>query len=90
MQAGFRAVRKSRCRICSASPIWLSCMASRTASFVRHDNTLARPYISWEQKDRVDIVLTNPPFGGREEDGIESNFLPIFRNARDGGFGFSP
>ena len=24
--------------------------------------------------DRVDIVLTNPPFGGREEDGIESNF----------------
>lgn len=43
-------------------------------SFVRHDNTLARPYISWEQKDRVDIILTNPPFGGREEDGIETNF----------------
>ena len=43
-------------------------------SFVRHDNTLARPYIGWEQKDRVDIVLTNPPFGGKEEDGIESNF----------------
>jgi type I restriction enzyme M protein len=48
-------------------------------SFVRHDNTLARPYISWEQKDRVDIVLTNPPFGGREEDGIESNFPAQFR-----------
>ncbi len=47
--------------------------------FVRHDNTLARPYISWEQKDRVDIVLTNPPFGGREEDGIESNFPAHFR-----------
>ena len=43
-------------------------------SFVRHDNTLARPYVSWEKKDRVDIVLTNPPFGGKEEDGIESNF----------------
>ena len=43
-------------------------------SFLRHDNTLARPYISWGQSDRVDIVLTNPPFGGREEDGIESNF----------------
>jgi predicted nuclease of restriction endonuclease-like (RecB) superfamily len=43
-------------------------------SFVRHDNTLARPYISYGQADRVDIVLTNPPFGGREEDGIESNF----------------
>jgi type I restriction enzyme M protein len=27
----------------------------------------------------VDIVLTNPPFGGREEDGIESNFPAHFR-----------
>jgi type I restriction enzyme M protein len=48
-------------------------------SFVRHDNTLARPYISYTQSDRVDIVLTNPPFGGREEDGIESNFPTHFR-----------
>jgi type I restriction enzyme M protein len=42
--------------------------------FVRHDNTLARPYVSYGASDRVDIVITNPPFGGREEDGIESNF----------------
>ena len=48
-------------------------------SFVRHDNTLARPYVSYTQSDRVDIVLTNPPFGGREEDGIESNFPAHFR-----------
>jgi len=48
-------------------------------SFVRHDNTLARPYISWEAQDRVDIILTNPPFGGSEEDGIESNFPQQFR-----------
>jgi type I restriction enzyme M protein len=48
-------------------------------SFVRHDNTLARPYVSYTQPDRVDIVLTNPPFGGREEDGIESNFPAHFR-----------
>ena len=48
-------------------------------SFVRHDNTLARPYIGWGRKDRVDIVLTNPPFGGKEEDGIESNFPQSFR-----------
>ncbi len=47
--------------------------------FVRHDNTLARPYVSYTQSDRVDIVLTNPPFGGREEDGIESNFPQQFR-----------
>lgn len=49
------------------------------AGFVAHDNTLARPYISWTQSDRVDIVLTNPPFGGREEDGIETNFPQQFR-----------
>lgn len=48
-------------------------------SFLRHDNTLARPYISWGKDERVDIVLTNPPFGGREEDGIESNFPQQFR-----------
>ena len=48
-------------------------------SFLRHDNTLARPYISWGRDERVDIVLTNPPFGGKEEDGIESNFPPHFR-----------
>ena len=48
-------------------------------SFVRHDNTLARPYISYTQSDRVDIVLTNPPFGGREEDGIETNFPKHFQ-----------
>ncbi len=47
--------------------------------FVRHDNTLARPYVSWGPSDRVDIVLTNPPFGGKEEGGIESNFPPHFR-----------
>ena len=47
--------------------------------FVRHDNTLARPYASWGRNDRVDVVLTNPPFGGKEEDGIESNFPAHFR-----------
>ena len=47
--------------------------------FVKHENTLARPYIDWGQKDRVDVVLTNPPFGGQEEDGIESNFPQNFR-----------
>jgi type I restriction enzyme M protein len=48
-------------------------------SFVRHDNTLARPYTSYTASDRVDIVLTNPPFGGKEEDGIETNFPKQFQ-----------
>ena len=48
-------------------------------SFVRHENTLARPYVDWGKSDKVDIVLTNPPFGGKEEDGIDSNFPQKFR-----------
>ena len=43
-------------------------------TFIKHSNTLARPYTSYSSEERVDIVLTNPPFGGTEEPGIESNF----------------
>lgn len=46
---------------------------------VRHDNTLARPLRDYNQRDRVDVILTNPPFGGMEEDGIENNFPASFR-----------
>jgi len=48
-------------------------------SNVRHDNTLARPLRDWSPKERVDVIVTNPPFGGMEEDGIESNFPSEFR-----------
>lgn len=48
-------------------------------SNVRHDNTLARPLRDWGPKDRVDVVVTNPPFGGMEEDGIEANYPAEFR-----------
>lgn len=48
-------------------------------SNIRHDNTLARPLISWGPSERVDVVVTNPPFGGMEEDGIETNFPTTFR-----------
>ena len=48
-------------------------------SNIRHDNTLGRPLISWGPQERVDVVVTNPPFGGMEEDGIETNFPATFR-----------
>ena len=48
-------------------------------SGVRHDNTLLRPLRDISMKDRVDVVVTNPPFGGMEEDGIENNFPGEFR-----------
>ena len=41
---------------------------------IRHDNTLNKPLSSWEIEDRVDVMITNPPFGGTEEEGIEKNF----------------
>ena len=44
---------------------------------IKHDNTLSRPLKDYSPKDRVDIVITNPPFGGMEEDGIENNFPKI-------------
>lgn len=48
-------------------------------SNIRHDNTLARPLRDYGPKDRVDVIGTNPPFGGMEEDGIELNFPAAFR-----------
>lgn len=46
---------------------------------IRHDNTLAKPLISYGPRDRVDVIVTNPPFGGIEEDGIETSFPATFR-----------
>ena len=51
----------------------------RVPSLIRHDNTLARPLRDWGPADRVDVIVTNPPFGGMEEDGIETNFPATFR-----------
>ena len=46
---------------------------------IRRDNTLKRPLKDYGPADRVDVILTNPPFGGTEEPGIESNFPQTFR-----------
>lgn len=46
---------------------------------VRRDNLLSKPYADWGTKDKLDIILTNPPFGGVEEDGTETNFPKKFR-----------
>jgi type I restriction enzyme M protein len=48
-------------------------------SNIRRDNTLARPLRDYGPKDRVDVIVSNPPFGGMEEDGIENNFPQAFR-----------
>ena len=46
---------------------------------IRRDNLLSKAYDSWKSKDQVNIVLSNPPFGGAEENGIENNFPVEFR-----------
>ncbi|MBT3629817.1 MAG: SAM-dependent DNA methyltransferase [Candidatus Marinimicrobia bacterium] len=50
-----------------------------TPTNIRHDNTLSRPYKDYGNADRVECIITNPPFGGMEEDGIENNFPATFR-----------
>lgn len=46
---------------------------------IRHQNTLAKPLRDYTPADRVDVILTNPPFGGTEEPGIENNFPLTYR-----------
>lgn len=46
---------------------------------ITHGNSLTRPIRDYTDADRVDIILTNPPFGGVEEPGIENNFPAAYR-----------
>ena len=77
MQASLRAVEKKPLphMLCTTNMLLHNV---EEPSWVKHDNTLARPLISWTKDERVDMILTNPPFGGKEEDGIENNF-PQFK-----------
>ena len=44
---------------------------------VKHGNTLNKPLANWDES--FDVIVTNPPFGGTEEDGIEKNFPSEFQ-----------
>lgn len=39
-----------------------------------HTNTLAENLADIQEKDRYDIVLANPPFGGKEREEVQQNF----------------
>lgn len=41
---------------------------------ITHSNTLTENLADIQQKDRVDVVLANPPFGGKEISEIQNNF----------------
>lgn len=68
---------------------------------IAYGNTLDRRLTEIGHAERVDVILTNPPFGGEEEAGIKANFPPnlqtsetallflqyIMRKLRIAGFG---
>ncbi len=46
---------------------------------IKHDNSLAKKVTDYKAKEKVNIVITNPPFGGTIKDGIEMNFPSTLR-----------
>ena len=41
---------------------------------ILHTNTLSENLADIQEKDRHDIILANPPFGGRERKEVQQNF----------------
>ncbi|MEK7637447.1 MAG: class I SAM-dependent DNA methyltransferase [Patescibacteria group bacterium] len=46
---------------------------------IHRGDALSKPLREYGPKDRVDIILANPPFGGYVKDGTEQNFPREFR-----------
>ena len=46
---------------------------------IEYGDSLSKEYTSYKQKDRVDIIVANPPFGGVVGDGMETNFPLNYR-----------
>ena len=43
-------------------------------SQIDHSNTLGRPWNDWRADEKVDCLITNPPFGGYEDDGVGTDY----------------
>src|SRR3989339_1945085 len=50
-----------------------------TPKNLRHGDMLSQPLREYGPKDRVDVIVANPPFGADVKDGIEKNFPAEFR-----------
>lgn len=44
------------------------------APHIIHTNTLAENLSDIQEKDRFDVILANPPFGGKERKEVQQNF----------------
>ena len=52
-------------------------------SMIEHRNTLGQPWNGWTKRDRADCVITNPPFGGMEDDTVGGDYLLATRETAD-------
>ncbi len=43
-------------------------------SMIERRNTLARPWNEWQKTERVHCIITNPPFGGLEDEGVGADY----------------
>ncbi|MGZ8915990.1 MAG: N-6 DNA methylase [Methylobacter sp.] len=43
-------------------------------SQIDHSNTLGRPWNDWRADEKVACLITNPPFGGYEDDGVGTDY----------------
>lgn len=50
-----------------------------TTPDIRFGDSLERPLTEYTRKDRVDVILANPPFGGVVSNNNENNFPQTFR-----------
>lgn len=50
-----------------------------TPRIIRDNSLSRRPLRDYGDPDRVNVILTNPPFGGIEEPGVENNFPAAYR-----------
>jgi len=46
---------------------------------IRYDDSLACPLTEFSHKDKVDMILANPPFGGVVSNNYEKNFPRIYQ-----------
>ncbi len=51
-------------------------------SQIEHRNTLAKGWNDWQLTERVDCVITNPPFGGTEDEGVGADY-PVDMRTRE-------
>jgi len=56
-------------------------MAFKPQQNIKHDDALSRPLKDYTATDKVDTIVTNPPFGGTVTDGVLANIPQAYRTS---------